>query len=340
MEKIGRSKMKPPRFMTLVEKSVQASLAAIEIYNKPDFRYREETFSILMLNAWELLLKARLMKQNGGGFRAIEIWETGYRKDGTPGTRLKPKKNRSGNTMTISLREAINRVGQLPEPAMDSRCIENLNLLTEIRDNAVHLHNVGLGLGQKIQEVGSAALKNFVHAAETWFDFDLGRFNFYIMPLAFHPPASAIEILAAERHNVAVRNLLNQISRAERENPSDERAEFNVTLKIELRFIRTTQEEAFPVRISVDPTAIPVEVVEEDIRRSFPWDFQKLEKQMGERYWDFKRNNRFWRIKAGLEAEEKHCKVRYLDPGNPKSGKKMFYSPGILQEFDQHYSRN
>ena len=32
----------------IAEKSVAAALAAIEIYNKPDFKYREETFAILM----------------------------------------------------------------------------------------------------------------------------------------------------------------------------------------------------------------------------------------------------------------------------------------------------
>src|SRR5208283_3351467 len=41
----------------LVEKAIDAAISAIEVYNKPRFRYREETFAILMLNAWELLLK-------------------------------------------------------------------------------------------------------------------------------------------------------------------------------------------------------------------------------------------------------------------------------------------
>lgn len=53
-----------PRYAALVDKSLQACSAAIEIYNKPDFRYREEAFSILMLNAWELLLKARVLNEN------------------------------------------------------------------------------------------------------------------------------------------------------------------------------------------------------------------------------------------------------------------------------------
>ena len=43
----------------LAEKSLQAAVAAIEIYNKPNFSYREEAFALLMSNAWELLLKAK-----------------------------------------------------------------------------------------------------------------------------------------------------------------------------------------------------------------------------------------------------------------------------------------
>jgi hypothetical protein len=43
----------------LAAKSIQAAIAAIEVYNKPSFSYREEAFSLLMTNAWELLLKAK-----------------------------------------------------------------------------------------------------------------------------------------------------------------------------------------------------------------------------------------------------------------------------------------
>jgi len=99
--------MRPPRYMALVDKSVDACLAAIEIYNKPDFRYREETFSILMLNAWELLLKARVTKAGGGKTRAIEVWQPRTRPNGTKTTREYPKLNRSKNRMTIGLDRAI-----------------------------------------------------------------------------------------------------------------------------------------------------------------------------------------------------------------------------------------
>ena len=37
------------------EKSLNAALSALEIYNKPNCNYREENFCILMINAFELL---------------------------------------------------------------------------------------------------------------------------------------------------------------------------------------------------------------------------------------------------------------------------------------------
>ena len=51
-------------YESLIDKSISSMLSAIEIYNKPDFKYREETFAILSVNSWELLFKAKLFKQN------------------------------------------------------------------------------------------------------------------------------------------------------------------------------------------------------------------------------------------------------------------------------------
>jgi hypothetical protein len=50
------------RSSRLLQNAEAALISAIEIYNKPTFAYREETFAILALNAWELLLKAKLLE--------------------------------------------------------------------------------------------------------------------------------------------------------------------------------------------------------------------------------------------------------------------------------------
>ena len=49
----------------MLEKSKEAFLLAIEIYNKPTIKYRLEGFSFFICNAWELLLKAYIIKNNG-----------------------------------------------------------------------------------------------------------------------------------------------------------------------------------------------------------------------------------------------------------------------------------
>ena len=43
--------MRPPIHQRFVDKADAAITAAVEIYNKPSFAYREETFAILALNA-------------------------------------------------------------------------------------------------------------------------------------------------------------------------------------------------------------------------------------------------------------------------------------------------
>ena len=45
----------------MLEKSTEAFIMGLEIYNKPTIRYRVEGFSFFICNAWELMLKARLM---------------------------------------------------------------------------------------------------------------------------------------------------------------------------------------------------------------------------------------------------------------------------------------
>lgn len=49
----------------LLNKSKEAFLMAIEIYNKPTIHYRVEGFSFFICNAWELMLKANMINKFG-----------------------------------------------------------------------------------------------------------------------------------------------------------------------------------------------------------------------------------------------------------------------------------
>lgn len=49
----------------LLEKSKEAFALAVELYNRPTLKYHAETCSIFLCNAWELMLKAYLIRERG-----------------------------------------------------------------------------------------------------------------------------------------------------------------------------------------------------------------------------------------------------------------------------------
>lgn len=49
----------------LLDKSKEAFILAIEIYNRPSIRYRVEGFAFFICNAWELMLKAKIIRDEG-----------------------------------------------------------------------------------------------------------------------------------------------------------------------------------------------------------------------------------------------------------------------------------
>ena len=79
------------RSKELLDRAVAATVAAIEIYNKPDFLYREESFSVMAINGWELLLKAKWPADNNNNIRSLYVREYKVNQDGKRGKQLRIK---------------------------------------------------------------------------------------------------------------------------------------------------------------------------------------------------------------------------------------------------------
>lgn len=154
-------------------------ISAIEVYNKPDFKYREETFSILCINAWELLLKAKWLKDNDNKIRSLYVTEKRLRSNGKPYKHAKVKVTGSGNPFTHSLDYLAKKLADgkvLPDAAH-----KNIVALCEIRDSSVHFYNKSTLFAVRLQEVGSASVRNYARAAQTWFGVDFTQYNFYLL---------------------------------------------------------------------------------------------------------------------------------------------------------------
>lgn len=328
--------MKHPKHKSFVEKSIGAALSAIEIYNKPDFKYREETFSILMINSWELLLKAKIIKMNGGDLKSIYMMVNKVGKNGNKLKTLTPELNRSQNPMTIGLHKCLTICEQKPI-SLNSTVKENIYLLMEIRDTAIHFQHTDLYLSKKVFEIGTASLKNYLTLITEWFNYDLSIYNFFLMPMTFFHEFEAIKSFSVNSHKEQIENLLKYISEKEKAAPSDENKDYNISLKLETKFVKSTSTESLLVNYSTDPNAIKINVQEEDALKNYPYDYDKLTAALNKRYSDFKVNKKYHNIRKPLLKIKKYCKTRLLDPNNSKSPKKDWYSAEIFKEFDKHY---
>ncbi len=94
----------------LIKKSIEAFLLGLEIYNKPTIKYRVEGFSFFICNAWELMLKAQMLKMN----KSI------YYKDDP--------------SRTISLSNALNTL----YPDKNTRVRLNLERIIDLRNISTH----------------------------------------------------------------------------------------------------------------------------------------------------------------------------------------------------------
>jgi len=314
------------RSRELLDRAVAAMVAAIDVYNKPDFRYRAESFTILALNAWELLLKAKWLAINKNRLSSLFLREGKGRK------RPRYKRTRSGSPFTHSVDYLAKKLAE--QKVLEEACRKNLEALTALRDTVVHFYQQSSELAERVQEIGMAAVKNFAAAAQDWFKEDLSRFNFYLMPLSFVAPPPATEAVELNREEKRFLRYVRGLENVD----DDPNARYSVAINVEVRFVRSKSAAATPVRVTTDPSAPAVRLTEEQVRDRYPWDYRELTAQCRKHYSSFKVDKQYHQLRRQLESDNRFAHERRLDPAKSRP-RKVFYSPAILNEFNKHYQR-
>jgi hypothetical protein len=148
----------------LVNKSVEGYILALETINRLSIQYRVETFCYLICNAWELLLKAKILDDAGKDRDAI------YR----------GKKKRGERRESISLRECLNRV--IPNQTDPER--RNIEYIVDLRDEAVHL--VLSEVPTDVLGLFQACVINYHRRLNDWFGVSLSdRVNVGMMTIVY-----------------------------------------------------------------------------------------------------------------------------------------------------------
>lgn len=146
----------------LMDKSVEAYTLSLETINRLSIKYRIETFTYLICNAWELLLKAKILQDEG--------CKTAICYPCKPGER----------TRTLAIRDCLKKV--LPNENDPVR--RNLELVIELRDAAVHL--VILQVPKDVMSLFQSCVLNYHKYLVDWFGVSLsGRVSVGMMALVY-----------------------------------------------------------------------------------------------------------------------------------------------------------
>lgn len=323
--------------MRLVSKSREACLSAVESYNRASAMYREEAFAILMINAWELLLKARIMRENGGKVSCLYEFRQRRKKDGGASKLKEIKKTRSGAPMTIGLDRAYNLVAGYAQHRIDQSCIANIEALLEIRDSATHFVAPDALLKRTLTEISLASVRNYVIASQQWFGVTFSDLNIASIPLSFDLDQKEVEAVAHKSSDVVVRFLAHMESLRSKASEND--SDFAFSVRVNFDLVKNKDDAAITAAVVGTNPDLTISIEGDKVPEGFAWTYDVLVSNLTERYSDIKQNATFHAIMKPIKSNAKFCYDRYLDPKTKSGGKKAFFSPNVIKEFDAHYTR-
>ncbi|MFQ5764393.1 MAG: DUF3644 domain-containing protein [Rhodospirillales bacterium] len=187
-------------YRKLLGNAKAALMAAIEIYNKPMFEYRDECVVILLLNAWELILKTTLSKNGESIFY--------------------PKK-RKQPYRTLSWQDALTKAERFfPATVAVLPVRRNLELLGTYRDNAVHFYNAS-GFGALLYALAQTCIVNLRDFLDGVFAHRLeDEINWQLLPIGISPPVDVVSYISGDGASgkpSAVQHFLAELAQATEE---------------------------------------------------------------------------------------------------------------------------
>lgn len=325
-------------FWNLQKNSVAAYFAAIEIHNKPNILYRYETTTLLMMNAWELILKAYVKKY------------------------IKKKSIFTKDGHTIRFNKALEYVEEhinAQNPKSFSAIKENLLLIEDYRNNIAHYYNEQLE--PYIFMLTAKAALNYVEFQKEYFGKDiLAEDGLFILPLGFKLPFKPEDFLtkkAAEYASCAEsREFIQRMVKVITDLNNDGIDEsvvigFDIYLKNvkqlsnhDLLVAITSKDEAdasFSKVTKYQPTsdqsAQKINLSDEEFFAYYSLSYGDLVRACREKITTFKQGKKFNKIMGELKRDPIFSYPRKHNPSSNKSSETFFYTPACIDEIAKHF---
>lgn len=312
----------------LLKNSSAAYFAAIEIHNKPNIEYRYETTTVLLLNAWELLLKAYVRKFTKRGIFTAD--------------------NR-----TIKFKTALEySYGEMSDA--DKAWFEvprrNLELLEQYRNRYSHFYDTDLNA--LVFSMLAKASITYVEFYKRFFNGKLlnGK-NLYILPLGFDLPFEpeaflGTNVLRSEASNEVKEYLAHIVSVTE--DLQERGISDSVFVSFDVKFgnaravknadflAQINKDGGIPfhkqttVKISNDKGAAPVYLSDGQFFEFYSMTHDEFVGKCEEKISDFKRGKKFNGLKKTIQNDSKYAKQKSANRDG--SGGRYYYSEDAVSK--------
>lgn len=324
----------------LIKNSIAAYFAAIELHNKPNISYRYETVTLLMMNAWELALKAYIKKHIKN--RSI------FTKDG----------------YTISADKALDHVNEhlnSIRPNSFTAVKKNIEEIEKYRNGITHFYCEQLE-PYIFMLVARSAL-NYVDFMKTNFSKDIMEDEgLFIMPLGFKLPFKPEDFLsdkvakyaASKEAKEFIRDIVSVIR-----NLKDEGIEDSIVLgfDIYLESVKkasnsdilaaitsiddadATFAKTINARFSNDANAQVYNMSDQEFRSIWKYTHSDVLSWCKENIRGFKQDKIFNTIKRQLKNDINCVYTRRLDSKNTRSASQDFYTDLAFERIKEDYEK-
>jgi hypothetical protein len=324
-------------YNNLVKNSISAYFAAVELHNKPNIPYRYETVTLLMMNAWELALKAYVKKNIKN--RSI------FTEDGH----------------TISIEKALSYTTEhtnSKKPGSFSAVQRNILEIEKYRNGIAHFYCDQLE--PYIFMLTAKSALNYVSFMKEYFGKDImADDGLFILPFGFKLPFNPVDFLSGSIAKYAsskeAREFIGSIIRATEDLESEGVQDlivlgFDVYLESvkkatnsDILAALTSKDEAAAylsktkrVRFAKDASEI-VGMSDQEFRKIWKYSHPQVLAWCKEHIPNFKQGPLYNAAKKSFSGDISCVYDRKLDSCNPKSQSQKFYTDDALVRIKTYF---
>ena len=294
----------------LVDKSIEAYILALETINRLSVKYRIEAFCYLICNAWELLLKAKILEESG-----------------TQSVIYYPKQ-RGEHKRSLTLRDCLERI--MPKEADPEKL--NIKHIADLRDESVHL--VFSRIPSDVLCLFQAGVINYHKRLSEWFGISLSdRVSAGMMSLVYDMQPGQNDLTDKRLRREMGRDAANYLTRfcakvKEDFDRFDRSAQFSIG--IEYHLVLTKKQDEADIQLSAGSSGGSVNQIIEvpkDPSKSHPFRQKEVIEQIKSAIAGIEINQ--YDIQSVIKTHSIKKRAEYYYHGQVK-GSPVQYSPAFV----------